>query len=140
MFSKTYEERLSTWAEFRESLEESEDPFRDVVTFYKQAPSVSIHADPFNEFAWPDPWQLLFENQYCDFTRVLAYGYSLQLTERFKGSNFEIHIITDNVLGYMYLLFVDDQVLGYDDNTAINKKDLPSDLHSQHVFPLSGNH
>ena len=137
MFSKTYDERLQCWSDFRNSLEESDDPFRQVIEFYKQAPSVSIHTDPFNEEAWPDPWQLLFENQYCDFTRVLGYGYSLQLTERFKGSSFEIHICTDNVLGYMYLLFVDDFVLGYDDNKAVSKNELPNDLRSQHVFPLS---
>lgn len=140
MFAKTYEERLLCWAKFRQSLEDSNTPFQDVIEFYRPAPSVSIHTDPFHTEAWPDPWELLFENQYCDFTRVLGYGYSLQLTERFKGSNFEIHISTDNVLGYMYLLFIDDQVLGYDDTKAVNKKDLPEDLQSQQVFSLSDNH
>jgi len=140
MFGKTYEDRLQEWAAFRESLEDSEDPFRDLIAFYKQAPSVSIHTDPFNQDAWPTAWELLLENQYCDFCRVLGYYYSLQLTERFKGSTFEIHISTDNALGYMYLLFVDNQVLGYDETKAIDKIDLPKDLRSQHVFPLSGNH
>jgi hypothetical protein len=137
MFAKSYEERLQSWSEFRASLEESDDPFRAVVDFYRAAPSVSVHTDPFHKEAWPDPWELLFENRYCDFTRVLAYGYSLQLTDRFTGSSFEIHISTDNVLGYMYLLFVDDFVLGYDEQGAVNAKDLPEDLRSQHVFSLS---
>jgi len=81
MFAKKYEERLISWNQFRQNLELSDDPFGDVIEFYKQAPSVSMHTDPFHSEAWPDPWQLLLENRYCDFTRVLGYGYSLQLTE-----------------------------------------------------------
>jgi len=137
MFAKSYEERLQSWAKFRDSLEDSSDPLSKVIQFYAQAPSVSIHTDPFDQDAWPDPWELILENRYCDFTRVLGYGYSLQLTERFKGATIEIHICTDNVLGYMYLLFVDDFVLGYEEKAAVKKEDLPEDLHSQHIFALS---
>ena len=138
MFAKKYEERLISWNQFRQNLELSDDPFGDVIEFYKQAPSVSMHTDPFHSEAWPDPWQLLLENRYCDFTRVLGYGYSLQLTERFSGGDFEIHICTDDMLGYMYLLFINNsEVLGYDENAVVSKQDLPTELRSQHVFALS---
>ena len=56
MFAKTYEERLLCWAKFRQSLEDSSTPFQDVIEFYRSAPSVSIHTDPFHTEAWPDPW------------------------------------------------------------------------------------
>lgn len=140
MFEKRYEQRLESWAEFRGSLEESDDPFRDVVEFYKQAPFVSIHTDPWNQSIWPGPWELVHENQYDDFCRVLGMCYSLQLTDRFKGSSFEIHICTINNLGYLYLLFVDDFVLGYDDDKPIPRQELPSDICSQQVYAMPSLH
>jgi hypothetical protein len=136
MFEKRYEKRLESWAHFRESLEDSEDPLREVIRFYKQAPHASIHTDPWNREAWPDPWELLHENQYDDFCRVLGMCYSLQLTERFKKASFEIHICTLNSLGYLYLLFVDDFILGLDDKKPILKHQLPNDIRSQQTYRM----
>lgn len=140
MFEKPFEERMAAWQQFRQTLETSATPFEDVINFYRKAPLVSVHTDPWNPDTWPDPWQLLDENQYCDFCTVLGWCFSLQLTDRFKESSFEIHIITDNCLGYNYLLMVDDNVLGYDDNKVINRADLPSTLQSQHVYAMPALH
>jgi len=137
MFNKSYEQRLESWSCFRDSLEESDDPFRDVIEYYKQAPTVSIHTDPWNRDSWPDPWQLVHENQYCDFCRVLGWCYSLQLTDRFKGSVFEIHIITYEETSYQYLLFVDENVLGYIDDEVIHRSKLPSNLRSHQAYSMS---
>jgi len=137
MFNKKYEQRLESWSQFRDSLEESEDPFRDVIDYYKQAPYVSIHTDPWNQDMWPNPWELVYENQYDDFCRVLGWCYSLQLTDRFKGSVFEIHIITNKETSYQYLLFVDNFVLGYTEDEVITRDNLPSKLHSQQTYHMS---
>lgn len=136
MFEKNYEKRLESWSKFRESLEESEDPLRDIIDLYKQAPYVSIHTDPWNDESWPTPWELIYENQYDDFCRVLGMCYSLQLTERFKHSSFEIHISTFNNLGYLYLLYVDDYIIGYDEKKAVFKKDIPNNVRSQHRYKM----
>ena len=119
MFGKKYEQRLAAWSEFRNKLEASEQPFHDVEMFYNQAPTVSIHTDPWDNKTWPSPWELVQENQYCDFCRVLGMCYSLQLTERFKGSSFEIHIGIDREKSHtVYLLLVDDIVIMWNDGTA----------------------
>jgi len=136
MFNKKYEERLGIWSSFRESLEKAEDPFRLLIDFYKDAPQVSIHTDPYNREIWPTPWELLEENQYCDFCRVLAYCYSLQLTDRFKESVFEIHIITTGLEIY-YLLQVDNWILGYEENEVIDKSQLPSDFKPQVTYTMA---
>ena len=140
MFGNRYEQRLESWASFRETLEESEDPFRDVISFYKQAPFVSIHTDPWNKDSWPSPWELVHENQYDDFCCVLGMCYSLQLTERFKGSNFEIHICTINNVSHLYLLFVDDIILGLDNDKPTFRKNIPSDIESQEVYRMPNIH
>jgi hypothetical protein len=137
MFDKVYEERLATWRNFRDSLETSLTPLEDVAAFYRQAPCVSILTDPWDKSVWLGPWELVYENQYCDFSRVLGMCYSLQLTERFKGSTFEIHIGMDHSeTQTYYLLYVNDWVIGYKNGTVIDKSKLPETLVSQRIYAM----
>ena len=92
MTNKPYEVRLSEWSSFRESLEISKDPFQDVINYYNQFPIVSIHTDPYDMKSWPDPWDLIHENEYCEYCILLGMCYTLQLTDRFSKEDFEIHI------------------------------------------------
>jgi hypothetical protein len=140
MFDKKYDNRLEAWADFRNELEKSPTPFEDVVEYYQGAPSVRFNADPWDDATWPTPWELVFYNEYCDFCRVLGWCYSLQLTERFSTSNFEIHIITTSEKDYQYLLIVDDNVLGFsDENKIISRKQL-SNYQSQQVYAMPDFH
>jgi hypothetical protein len=137
MFDKTYEDRLASWRDFRDSLEEHSDPLQAVISKYNEAPHVNIYfTDPWDQTTWPTPWQLIDENQYCEFNRVLGMCYSLQLTDRFKGSSFEIHISTDNALTQVYLLFINNNVLGWDETKYVHKDTLPKDLVSQKVYDM----
>lgn len=136
MFKKSYEERLSLWRKFRVSLETSEAPLEDAIQFYNSAPDAPLNVDPWERSTWPDPWQLLDENVYCEFNRVLGICYSLQLTDCFKGSEFKIHISTDNNLGYVYLLEVDQKIIGWDESKVVDKQDLPRNLVSQLTYTM----
>ena len=137
MFDRKYEERLKIWSDFRQSLEHSTSPLEDVIEFYKSAPYVSIHTDPWDQKVWPGPWQLLMENQYCDFVRVLGMCYSLQLTERFKDASVEIHIgiDNDNTASY-YLLVVDDSVIGWNDDAVVALSTLPGTYVPQRIYHM----
>jgi hypothetical protein len=135
MFDKKYDDRLRAWNEFRQSLEDSTDPFKDAIEFYTRAPMVSIQVDPWDPSTWLDPWELLQENQYCDFSKILAICYTLQLTERFISEDFEIHICTDNKeSSTYYLLFFQNKVIGYDWSNVIHRNELPLDLQSQQHY------
>jgi len=128
MFNKNYEDRLSIWKDFRKELSSSSDVLLDVITFYQLAPTVSIHTDPYNQETWPSPWELLYENQYCNFCKILGICYTLQLTESFTDQNFEIHIGIDkqNHETY-YLLSVNSNVIGFNDN-YIHIDELPRSI------------
>jgi|TARA_B110000977_G_scaffold158923_1_gene202618 hypothetical protein len=139
MFEKKYEERLGIWREFREGLETAEDPIQEAIDFYNQAPYCLIAADPFTPSTWPDPWELLEENNYCMFVKILAICYTLQLTDVLKRSNYEIHITRDNENSETYyLLYVDDIVIGFNGDTHVHKSKLPTTLRSElvHALPL----
>lgn len=138
MFNKKYEERLELWREFRSGLESAEDPIQDTINFYKQAPDCLIAADPFTPSSWPTPWELLEENNYCSFVKILAICYTLQLTDVLSQASYEIHITRDNKnSATYYLLYVDDIVIGYTGDTYVHRGKLPANIYSElaHTMP-----
>jgi len=137
MFDKRFEDKIVVWRDFRNKLETADDPFGLLIDFYKSAPLTSISCDPWDKKTWASPWELLEENQYCRFGIVLGMCYSLQLTDRFKGLPFEIHISTDEERSETYyLLFVDEWVLGYNPEEAVHRDNLSETLHSQVVYEM----
>lgn len=114
MFDKSFYERLIIWRDLRNAVETSEDPFGLVKDFWHKAPLVNIATDPYDSSAWPDPWEMIQQNEYCEFMKILAIFYTLQLTDRFSLSSFEIHIVLDKEESVLrYLLLVDSQTIGY---------------------------
>lgn len=136
MFNKTYYERLKCWKDFRENLETSQTPFDDVLEFWRLAPLSNMQADPFDNTTWPNPWEMIEENIYCEFVKILAICYTLQLTERFSQSHFEIHIAIDKTEEQIvYLLFVDNQPLGYYNEGDFDSSKLFNlDCQMQHIM------
>jgi len=134
----SFEGRLAEWAEFRHSLDSVTDPIQITIDKYSKAPEVSIHTDPYDQTSWPTPWELIKENQYCEFCKLLGIAYTLQLTDSFSSEPFEIHIQrSDETSQTFYLLFVGDRVVGYQGDTHVAKTELPSHLLLQQRYILS---
>ncbi len=137
MTNKPYEVRLSEWSSFRESLETSKDPIQDVIDYYNRFPIVSIHTDPYDMKSWPDPWELIYENEYCEYCILLGMCYTLQLTDRFSQEDFEIHITLDEKKSHhYYLLIVGNRVLGYEKNKHVTRQEIREKLQSQCVYKM----
>jgi len=135
MFNKKYEDRLKAWVDFRDSLVNSETPIEDVIGLYRSAPMVNIQVDPWDPSSWLSPWELLRENSYCEFSKILAICYTLQLTDSFSASSFKIHIITVDS-DVKYLLFVDDKVIGYDPERAVDVSELPVTMRTEIAYDM----
>jgi len=120
MFNKKFEDRLAIWSSFRDGLGQTEDPIQAAIDFFNKAPLTSIAADPWDKKTWPTPWELIEENTYCEFVKILAICYTLQLSGCFSRSKFNIYIASNDQYRY-YLLFVDDIVIGYEYDTYIKK-------------------
>lgn len=138
-FNKQYEDRLRLWHDFRQSLESAEDPIQAAIDFYDSIPSETMCADPYSPENWPNPWELINENQYCAFTKLLGICYSLQLTDRFSREVFEIHINIDRKnSNHYYMLYVGNIVVGFDNYRQIKKLKKPQNIESQlaYVMPI----
>lgn len=134
MFDKNKEDRLRAWADFRKQLEYSDNPIQDTIDLYHMAPLVNLQVDPYNTDLWPDPWELLYDNKYCDFAKILGIASTLQLTDRFSETPMMIHIYTDRDNSEVkYMLFLEDKVIGYEQGKVVDKQQIPSNI----VFDMS---
>jgi hypothetical protein len=137
IFYERFDNRISFWQKFRENLETDLDPIQTTINFWNTAPISSMSCDPFDKETWLGAWQLIDENNYCDFSKILAIYHTLSLTDRFKDCHYEIKIAanSENQTLY-YLLFVDDTVIGYLYDKPILKADLP-DLWVQYSYVMT---
>lgn len=127
---------LTAWYNLRQHLETATDPLIDVADFFLRLPRVKIYTDPYDSTTWPTPWELISENEFCNFNLILGICYTLQLTERFKDSHPKINVAIDKINKTVYyLLFLEDKVYGYDE-AWIDVADLPKSLKIQKKYAM----
>ena len=137
IFFENFETRVALWSDFRKSLEIDSDPLQKVINFWNDAPISALSCDPFDQSTWLNPWNLIEDNHYCEFSKILAIYYTLVLTDRFKNNYFEIQIINDREAHELkYILIVDDFIIGYFYNRPIHQEDLPLDISVQMSYPM----
>jgi hypothetical protein len=130
MFKTPPDDRLTRWADFRLTLEESEDPLKDVAVFWKQAPLIPHNSkiDPYYQASWPTPWEIIVENRYDDFTLSVMMAYTLLYTDRYKDSKIEIKTLVDADNNRLYnVVYIDESmVLNFLDGEVVTADNVPS--------------
>jgi hypothetical protein len=135
IFFEKFEKRTSFWRNFRDELETIENPLDRTIRFWNQAPINARTCDPYDRTTWPEAWQLLDENKYCEFGKILAMYYTISLTDRFANSEFKICIAQDRVAQKIYyLLIIDENIIGFEYNNSIHVSQLPDTLEMQSVY------
>ena len=83
MWSETYDERLATWYRLRETLclLDIETAVNSVNDWWFRAPILARYLHWDNPQAWPDPWTLLADNNYCELARALGMCYTLMIVD-----------------------------------------------------------
>lgn len=141
MFDLSIDERLSTWASFRQCLETSNSPFEDVWNFWKDAPFIPYNnaVDPYFQFGWPTPWDIIVHNKYDDFTKALMIGWTLKLTKRFENSCVEIKTLVDKTTSVSYnIICVDNHwAINYKDNGPMQMENIPDEFNLENLVELN---
>ena len=137
MFSKSPDERLSSWKEFRESLETSNDPLLDVIEYWNGCPFIPFNknVDQYNPKGWPTPWDIIVENRYDDFTKAVMMAWSLKYTERYSTSDIQVQTLVDNAKNLAYnIVCVDNKwILNYDDTKPVKAASVPDSFRLENL-------
>ena len=127
------DERITQWRNFRNTLEECNDPYQSTLDFWLKAPRIDKYLNQFNSQQWPTPWEVIKENRYCPVAIPLMMGWTLKLTTKFSKADILIKSIIDiSSQRYYNLLYVDDSVLNYD-STVVKECNLQSTLVCQYT-------
>jgi len=141
MFTLPIEQRLSSWIEHRQQLDQSTTPLQDVWDFWHTAPFIPHNrlVDPYHQRSWPTPWEIIEKNKYDDFTKALMIGWTLKLTTHFRDSKIEIKTLVDSTQSREYnLVVVDDQwVINYNDNGPSQLCDVISTLRLENLIEVA---
>ena len=117
-------ERLRCWQEFRKNISSKpfEQALQDTQHLWCYAPYVAHYLTTDHVENWPGPWELLYENYYCDLAKALGILYTLGLSKH--KPSMEICIYNDKTDNQLYnLVFVDQgkYVLNMEHDTVLNK-------------------
>ena len=133
MWPTTYDDRLLEWRELREQLENISD-LKDLLvtvdTWWQRAPLIPhyLHIDDYEN--WPNPWELLVENNFCELAKCLGIVYTLLVLNRndltkitiVETKNYHLVVINDiHILNYYPREIVTQEQI--DDYTVIRKLD-----------------
>jgi hypothetical protein len=87
---------------------------------------------------WPNPWELIYDNVYCDLAKCLGIVYTLYLTSH--QPQLEIRQYNDKEANILYNLVWVDQgkyVLNLEHDSVVNKKHIQSSFRLQKKITIT---
>ena len=92
MWHTQFERRLAAWNDLRQQSHSQDlaTLLQNINSWWHQTPWCPYHLHWDDRETWPDPWQLLSDNVYCDLARALGIMYTIVLTDRTDLSNSSI--------------------------------------------------
>ena len=84
MWATQYHDRLAAWVSLRNRCHDLDlDQSLEAINhWWFDAPWRPYYLHWDDRATWPDPWQLLADNQYCDLARALGMLYTIDLVDR----------------------------------------------------------
>ena len=122
MWNETTEKRLKIWLEFRDKINSLplDLALKETAHLWSYAPFVNYHLDSDDISQWPDPWQLLHENEYCNLSIALGMFYTVCLSNH-QIDSCKLQVISDSKGDYFNIVVVNNQyVLNYNFDEIVN--------------------
>ena len=119
MWPRDFSERLESWAQLRQQCRQldSEPALTKINQWWFQTPWTAYHLHWDDQADWPDPWQLLSDNQYCPVARGLGIMYTISMLDREDMQDAQmIEYQSDNLV----LVSQEKYILNWDPDQVVN--------------------
>ena len=131
MWTLTPSERLRSWHDFRKEIADL-----DVMSAIEKTQHLWCYAPFVNHYLttdqiadWPGPWELIYENYYCDLAKALGIVYTLYLCDH--KPEMEIRVYNEPSTKEQYnLVFIErgKYVLNLVHDEVVNKQQVSTEL------------
>lgn len=134
-------ERHVRWRDFRNSLSAMtlEEALIATQDFWASVPFAPYYLDPDRPEEWPNPWDLITENYYCDLAKALGIVYTVYFSQHGKDLDLEIRVYYDLDTEYVYNLAVFDQgkyVINLVEGEIVNIESVEEKLNLKRKFGI----
>lgn len=94
MLDLTPQQRLAEWKKFRVSLDKNKPAtaLTKICDYWSRVPFVEHYLDRLPQEKWPGPWELVYNNHFCDRARALGMIYTWQFTKHAEKYSAELRI------------------------------------------------
>ena len=120
MWPKTFSARLESWNLLREQCQilPAQTALENINAWWFRVPWRPYYLHWDDQLTWPDPWQLLSDDVYCDLARGLGILYTVTLLDRTDLAS-ERLVLTES--GYNLVLVAKEKyILNWEPNTVVN--------------------
>ena len=119
MWPRNFSERLESWAQLRQQCcqLDPEPALIKINQWWFQTPWTAYHLHWDDQADWPDPWQLLSDDQYCPVARGLGIMYTIAMLDREDlQDSYMIEYHSDNLV----LVAKEKYILNWDPDQVLN--------------------
>jgi len=120
MWPKTFQLRLDAWASLRQQIQNksAEQALTTINQWWFQTPWRAYHLHWDDQETWPDPWELLNDNLYCDVARGLGILYTISLLDHADLTDAELVLTEEG--NNLVLVGKRKYILNWDPDTVVN--------------------
>ena len=119
MWNKNFTDRLASWNQLRQqsATEDLESALVSINSWWFKSPWTAYHLHWDDQQDWPDPWQLLSDDQYCPVARGLGIMYTIAMLDREDLQDVQmIEYQSDNLV----LVNNEKYILNWDPDQVVN--------------------
>lgn len=133
MFKTNSSQRLAFWRQFRSTIGtlSLDVAISQTNNFWSSCPFTPFYLDPHDPKNWPNPWELIEENYYCDLAKCLGIIYTLHLSSHSSVIEPELRIYLSKTNRHQYhiaYLCQGKYVLNLINDQVVNKEHINQDL------------
>jgi hypothetical protein len=120
MWLQTFDARLASWNFLRERCQNLpvDSALEHINAWWFGAPWRPYYLHWNDQTAWPDPWQLLSDNVYCEVARGLGILYTITLLDRADMA--PVHLVLTDSGRNLVLVAKEKYILNWDAGTIVN--------------------
>jgi hypothetical protein len=116
----TFSDRLESWNQLRDQTQylPLESALLDINNWWFRCPWKPYYLHWDDQPNWPDPWQLLSDNVYCEVARGLGILYTITLLERADMAPADLILTEDGT--NLVLVAKEKYILNWEPDSIVN--------------------
>ena len=122
MWPVTFDNRLQAWVDLRNHCQslDLETALTIINRWWFNSPWQPYYLHWDDQSDWPDPWQLLSDNVYCELARGLGIMYTISLLDRADMADIELVLTKEGT--NLVLVAKEKYILNWNRDSIVNNK------------------